>query len=70
MLKLTNYQMKDWLKKSLWAKVFALAIIGGVLALIGTNFTDTLSALIVFVISGLAIIYFVVGIILTFKYDR
>jgi len=27
--------MKDWLKKSLWAKVFALAIIGGVLALVG-----------------------------------
>jgi hypothetical protein len=50
--------------------VFALAIIGAILALIGTRLTDTLSALIVFVISGLAIIYFVVGIILTFKYDK
>jgi hypothetical protein len=62
--------MKDWIKKSLWAKVFALAIIGGILALIGTNFTDTLSALIIFILSGLAIIGFVFGIVLTFKYDK
>jgi len=62
--------MKDWIKKSLWAKVFALAIIGGVLALIGTRFTDTLSALIIFVLSGFALVGFVVGVILTFKYDK
>jgi len=62
--------MEDWLKKSIWSKVFALAIIGAILALIGTRFTDKLSALIIFVISGLAIVGFVVGIILTFKYDR
>ena len=62
--------MINWLKKSLWAKVFILAIIGGVLALIGTNFTDTLSALIIFVLSGLALVGFVVGIVLTFKYDK
>jgi hypothetical protein len=62
--------MKDWIKKSLWSKVFALAIIGAIFALIGTKFTDTLSALIIFVLSGLAIVGFVVGIILTFKYDR
>jgi hypothetical protein len=41
-----------------------------VLAMIGTRFTDTLSALIIFVLSGLAIVGFVVGIVLTFKYDR
>jgi hypothetical protein len=62
--------MKDWLKKSIWSKVFALAIIGAILALIGTKFTDTLSALIIFVLSGLALVGFVVGIVLTFKYDR
>jgi hypothetical protein len=62
--------MKDWIKKSLWSKVFALAIIGGILALIGTRFTDTLSALIIFVLSGLAIVGFVVGIVYMIKYDR
>jgi hypothetical protein len=41
-----------------------------VLALIGTNFTDTLSALTIFILSGLAIVGFVVGIVLTFKYDK
>jgi hypothetical protein len=62
--------MINWLKKSLWAKVFILAIIGGILAAIGTQFTDTISALILFILSGLAVIGFVVGIILTIKYDR
>jgi hypothetical protein len=62
--------MINWLKKSIWSKVFALAIIGAILALIGTRFTDTLSALIIFILSGLAIVGFVVGIVLTFKYDR
>lgn len=62
--------MINWLKKSLWAKVFILAIIGGILATIGTQFTDTLSALILFTLSGLAVIGFVVGIIMMIKYDR
>ena len=62
--------MINWLKNSLWSKVFILAIVGGILAAIGTNFTDTLSALIIFVLSGLAVIGFVVGIILMIKYDK
>jgi len=62
--------MINWIKKSLWAKVFILAIIGGILAAIGTQLTDTLSALILFVLSGLAIIGFVVGIIMMIKYDK
>ena len=62
--------MINWLKNSLWAKVFILAIVGGILAAIGTQFTDTLSALILFTLSGLAVIGFVVGIILMIKYDR
>ena len=62
--------MINWLKKSLWAKVFILAIVGGILAAIGTQFTDTISALIIFVLSGLAVIGFVVGIIMMIKYDR
>ena len=61
--------MINWLKNSLWAKVFILAIIGGILAAIGTTLTDTLSALIIFILSGLAVIGFVVGIILMIKYD-
>lgn len=61
--------MINWLKNSLWAKVFILAIIGGILAAIGTNFTDTISALILFTLSGLAVIGFVVGIIYMIKYD-
>lgn len=61
--------MINWLKNSLWAKVFILAIIGGILAAIGTQFTDTISALIIFTLSGLAVIGFVVGIILMIKYD-
>ena len=62
--------MINWLKKSLWAKVFILAIAGGILAAIGAQFTDTLSALIIFVLSGLAVIGFVGGIIMMIKYDR
>ena len=62
--------MINWLKNSLWAKVFILAIIGGILAAIGTTLTDTISALIIFVLSGVAVIGFVVGIIMMIKYDR
>jgi hypothetical protein len=62
--------MINWLKKSLWAKVFTLAIIGGILAAIGTTLTDTLSALIIFILSAWAVIGFVVGIIMMIKYDR
>lgn len=62
--------MINWLKNSLWAKVFILAIIGGILAAIGTQFTDTLSMLIMFIISGIAVIGFVVGIVMMIKYDK
>jgi uncharacterized membrane protein YedE/YeeE len=62
--------MINWLKKSLWARVFILAIVGGILAAIGTQFTDTLSMLIMFIISGIAVIGFVVGIVMMVIYDR
>ena len=62
--------MKEWIKKSIWARIMFVALFGGICALIGTKFTDTLSVLIIFILSGMAIEGFIIGIINMNKYDK
>lgn len=62
--------MKNWIKKSIWAKIIFIALFGGICALIGTKFTDTISVLVIFMLSGMAIAGFIVGIINMIKYDK
>lgn len=62
--------MKEWIKKSIWARIIFIALFGGIFALIGTKFTNTLSIFIIFILSGIAIAGFIIGIINTIKYDK
>jgi hypothetical protein len=62
--------MKEWIKKSIWARIMFIALFGGVCALIGTKFTDTLSVLVIFILGGMAIAGFIIGIINMIKYDK
>jgi hypothetical protein len=62
--------MKEWIKKSIWVRIMFVALFGGICALIGTKFTDTLSVLIIFILSGMAIAGFIIGIINMNKYDK
>jgi hypothetical protein len=62
--------MKNWIKKSTWARIMFVALFGGICALIGTKFTDTLSVFIIFILSGMAIAGFIIGIINMNKYDK
>jgi hypothetical protein len=62
--------MKNWIKKSIWARIMFIALFGGICALIGTKFTDILSVFIIFILSGMAIAGFIIGIINMNKYDK